>query len=107
MSVIVGGKYMYKIGKKVRLLVKLEYLYSKIRELNGDKLSTGSNSSGESFSESILDGILYNFEMNPYGTGWIKYWDMYKSLPNESWIRNPVKLNLDLSSIRLVIGFSF
>jgi len=107
MGVIVGGKYMYKIGKKIRVLIKLEYFYSKIRQLNGDKFSTGSNSSGESFSESILDGILYSFEMNPYETGWIKYWDMYKSLPNESWIRNPVKLNLDLSSIRLMIGFSF
>jgi len=107
MSMIIGGKYMYKIGKKIRLLIKLEYFYSKIRELNGDKFSTGLNCSGESFSESILDGTLYSFEMNPYETGWINYWDMYKSLPNESWIRNPVKLNLNLSSIRLMIGFSF
>jgi len=107
MSVIVGGKYMYEMGKKIRVFIKLEYFYSKIIELNGDKFSTGSNSSGESFSESILDGTLYNFEMNPYEIAWINYWDMYESLPNESWIRNPVKLNLDLSSIRLMIGFSF
>ena len=107
MGVIVGGKYMYKIGKKIRVLIKLEYFYSKIKSLNGDKFSTGSNSSGESFSESVLDGTLYSFEMNPYEIAWINYWDMYKSLPNESWIRNPVKLNLDLSSIRLMIGFSF
>lgn len=107
MSVVVGGKYMYKIGKKIRVLIKLEYFYSKIKSLNGDKFSTGSNSLGESFSESILDGTLYSFEMNPYEMGWINYWDMYKSLPNESWIKNPRKLLLDLSSIRLMIGFSF
>lgn len=107
MGVIVGGKYMYKIGNKIKVLIKLEYIYSKIKSLNGDKFSTGSNSSGGNFSESVLDGTLYSFEMNPYETGWINYWDMYESLPDESWIRNPVKLNLDLSSIRLMIGFSF
>jgi hypothetical protein len=107
MSAIVGGKYMYKIGKKIMVLIKLEYFYSKIKSLNGDKFSTGSNSLGENFSESILDGTLYSFEMNPYETGWINYWDMYKSLPNELWIKNPKKLLLDLSSIRLMIGFSF
>ena len=107
MSVIIGGKYMYKIGGKIRVLIKLEYFYSKIKSLNGDKFSTGLNSFGESFSESILDGTLYSFEMNPYEIAWIDYWDMYKSLPNESWVRNPVKSNLDLSSIRLMIGFSF
>ncbi len=107
MSVIIGGKYMYKIGGKIRVLIKLEYFYSKIKSLNGDKFSTGLNSFGESFSESILDGTLYSFEMNPYEIAWINYWDMYKSLPNESWVRNPVKSNLDLSSIRLMIGFSF
>lgn len=106
MSVLVGGKYMLKIGKRGKLLVKVEYLYAKISSMSGDKSRIGSNSSGERFSETV-EGTPYTFRMDPYGLGGFLFWDLYETEPQSSWIQNARQLSLDISSLRLMLGFSF
>lgn len=94
---IVGGKYMLKLGRRVKLLLKFEYLYLKINSFNGDK----NNSSG------IVEGTIYTYDMNPYGIDWFPFWDLHQSEPDDPSIRNVNTLGLDLSCLRIMIGFSF
>ena len=105
-GIILGGKYMMKIGEKIKLLFKLEYMLLKVSTLKGEKLSNGSSTGGESFSESIT-GTAYENEINPYDLGWINFWELYETSLDESWVRNFKKLSLNLSSIRFIIGISF
>ncbi len=106
MAVLIGGKYMIKVGKKGKLLLKAEYLYAKLGGLSGDKTGTGSNSLGEHFSETV-EGMPYTFRMDPYGLGSFLFWDLYETEPGTAWIQNAREMSLDISSIRFMIGFSF
>jgi len=101
-----GIKYMIKVLEKTNLFIKLEQLYLKINSLNGEKLTAGSNSLGENFSRSI-NGTAYTYETNPYNIEWFNFWDIHESTPTASWIRNAKELGLNLSCIRIMIGFSF
>ncbi|MCK4836012.1 MAG: hypothetical protein KAT17_05210, partial [Candidatus Aminicenantes bacterium] len=105
-GILLGGKYTFELGKKLNLLVKLEFCYLKIGKLTGTRDTAISNSAGESFFESV-DGTIYSFEMNPYDMGWFNSWELYDSIPTDSWIRNINELTFNLSSIRLMVGFVF
>lgn len=94
---IVGGKYILKLGRKVKLLLKLEYLYLKINSFNGEK-KTGSG---------IVEGTIYTYDTSPYGIDWFPFWDLHQSEPDDPSIRNVNTLALDLSCLRIMIGFSF
>jgi hypothetical protein len=106
MAVLIGGKYMIKVGKRGKLLLKAEYLYAKLGGLSGDKTRTGSNSLGGRFSETV-EGVPYTFRMDPYGLGSFLFWDLYETEPGVSWIQNIREMSLDISSIRFMVGFSF
>jgi hypothetical protein len=110
LGVTIGGKYMVNLGARAKVFLKLEYLYLKIGSFSGDKSISGSNSLGETFSNSS-DGTIYSYQTNPFGIGWYDFWDVYEDIPNMSAtsfpIRNTEKLSLDLSCIRLMLGFSF
>jgi len=96
-ALIVGGKYMLKLGQKVKLLLKLEYLYLKINSFKGEKkTSTG-----------LVEGTIYTYDANPYGIDWFPYWDLHESEPDSPSIRNVNVMGLDLSCLRLMVGFSF
>lgn len=105
-GIILGCQYKIKIRDKIKFIFKLEYFNLNIGTLKGKKESLSSNSSGGSFSE-ITDGTIYAYEMNPYETGWFNFWELHKSSPDDSWIRNVNNMNLNLSSIRIMIGYTF
>jgi hypothetical protein len=94
---VLGGKYMLKLGRKLKLLLKLEYLFLNINSFKGEKKVNGGTKVG----------TLYTFDLNPYAVGSFEYWDLYESEPDKPEIRNIGKLGLDLSCLRLMIGFSF
>ena len=96
-ALILGGKYMFKIGRKVNLLLKLEFLYLKINSFKGDK----KNSSG------TTAGTLYSYEINPYYIDWVPFWDLHESEPDDPKIRDVNLLALNLSCLRINIGFTF
>lgn len=96
-ALLLGGKYKLKLGRKVKLLLKLEYLYLKINSFSGEK-NTGSG---------IVEGTIYTYDTNPYGIAWFPFWELYQSEPDDPSIRNVNTLGLDLSCLRIMIGFSF
>ncbi|MCK4763028.1 MAG: outer membrane beta-barrel protein [Candidatus Aminicenantes bacterium] len=105
-AVTIGGKYMIKLGNKARLFLKIEYLYLKINSFAGEKKSSVETSTGPNLSESV-EGTIYSYEINPYGSGWFEFWDLYAAEPENRELRNISKMGLDLSCIRVMIGFSF
>ena len=105
-GILVGGKYNFLIGKKTNLILKLELCYLKVSNLSGSRDTSITNSLGESLSESI-QGTIYSFEINPYDLGWFYTWEMFGSVPGESWIRNVSKMAINMSSIRLMLGIVF
>lgn len=106
-GMILGVKYRIEFKKKkIGAFAKFEYLLLKVSNLKGTKVSEVITTEGERSSES-LDGTLYSFEWNPYGSGWFDYWDIYDSPPSGTTIQNVKKLNLNLSGIRLMVGISF
>jgi len=96
-ALILGGKYMLKLGRKVKLLLKLEYLYLKINSFNGEKNTAAG----------IVEGTIYTYDTNPYDIDWFPFWDLHQSEPDDPSIRNVNTLGLDLSCLRIMIGFSF
>ena len=105
-GILVGGKYNFLIGKKTNLILKLELCYLKVSNLSGSRDASITNSLGESLSESI-QGTIYSFEINPYDLGWFYTWEMFGSVPGESWIRNVSEMAINMSSIRLMLGIKF
>jgi len=101
-----GSKFMVKMGKKARLLLKAEYLYLKLASFAGEKRSAISNSAGESSTQS-REGTIYAFDVNPYGLGTIPYWDLYATLPDEPGLQNVRKMGINLSCFRIMLGYSF
>lgn len=96
-AIILGGKYRIRLGRKVNLLLKLEYLYLNLNSFKGEKKS----------SSGTAQGTIYTHEINPYDIDWVGYWDLYESKPDDPALRDVNKLGLDLSCLRLMIGFSF
>jgi hypothetical protein len=106
LGIILGAKTIFEIGKKMNLLLKLEFCYLKIGKLSGTRDSLTTHSAGDPNSESV-DGTLYSFETNPYDMGWFSSWDLFESLPTGSWYRNVSQLTYNFSCIRLQVGFVF
>lgn len=111
-AVIIGIKYRIKLGKKtgkgINAIVKLESLLLKVNRWNGSKTTVGSESVGESYSET-KEGTLYMFEWNPYGDQWFDYWDLLENIPSgaDPLMRNTKELGIQLSGFRLMIGIAF
>ncbi len=108
---IFGAKYQLPIPKKMadksfRLFVKLEAVILKASTLKGSKTKIASNSIGENITQTIT-GTFYQYDWNPYGGQAIPYWDVCETLPAAASISNPKKMALNLSGIRLMLGFSF
>lgn len=101
-GLIMGLKYRIKL-KKIYALVKLEYLLLKVNQFKGSK----SFQSGGTVGDEVQDGTFYQFEWNPYLMGWFDYWDAFETDPSPTDRQNINKMSLDLSCIRLMIGFSF
>ncbi len=105
-SFVVGANYRFRVGNAGHLVLKLEYLYSKISELSGERRSTGSSSAGETVQDTI-EGIIYTFRVNVYNNASFYTWEMFEKEPTSSWVSDVAPLALDLSSIRFLVGFSF
>ncbi len=105
-SFVIGANYRFSLGDTARLLVKLEYLYSKITDLTGSRQRSGTSSTGETVNDSI-EGSLYSFRVDVYNTSSFYTWDMFEEAPTSSWLSDVAPLALDMSSIRLLIGFAF
>lgn len=94
------------ITKSVHPFVKLEVVLLKAKTLKGSKNKTSTNSNGEHLSQNI-EGTFYQYDWNPYTLNAIPYWDVFTATPSASAIYNPVKMSLNLSTIRLMVGISF
>lgn len=109
---ILGVKYRLKLGKKTTghslyAFIKLEALMLNISSLDGKKHESGNNSNGEHFSQQT-SGTVYAYDWLPYSTGSVSYWDLFLAEPTSGGeIRNPEKLTMSYSTLRLMIGFSF
>jgi hypothetical protein len=105
-SFVIGANYRFSLGDTGHLLVKLEYLYSKFSELTGSRNRSGSSSTGETVNDTI-EGTLYSYRVDVYNTSSFYTWDMFEEEPTSSWISDVAPLALDISSIRLLVGFAF
>lgn len=105
-GIVLGAKFMIKVGKKNGVFIKLEYSYAKSGSFNGDRLTVSSDSEGASYSGS-KSGSLYTYEYNPYGLGGFNWWELHENSPSGSAVTNEKGFSLDLSRIRLLIGFAF
>ncbi len=105
-ALYIGAKYMIKLKKKFGFLIKAEYVYRTIGSFSGKKSYKVSDSVGGDKSV-IESGDLYMYDLDPYGKGSFKWWDMHKGLPNKSNIKNVESFSLNHSSIRIMLGFTF
>lgn len=105
-SFVIGANYRFRVGNNGHLLIKLEYLYAKFSELTGSRDRAGRSSTGETVNDSI-EGTLYSYRVNVYNSSSFYTWDMFEEKPTSSWISDVAPLALDLSSIRLMVGFGF
>ncbi|MEN8154108.1 MAG: efflux RND transporter periplasmic adaptor subunit [Acidobacteriota bacterium] len=105
-GIVLGGKYMIKIGKKNGVFIKLEYSLAKTGSFNGDRITTTSDSTGANFS-GTQSGSLYTYDFDPYGMGAFDWWEIHENSPSGSNIKDEKGFVLDLSRIRLLIGFAF
>jgi len=81
-------------------------MYLNIGTLKGKQESTATDESGGSQKETE-EGTLYTYEINPYSQGWINYWDLHANTPQGMKYQNVEKMKLNLSSLRLTLGFRF
>jgi hypothetical protein len=110
-GIIIGIKYRLPFfkkspGKSISAFIKLEAVLLKVNSFSGTKTTTASDSRGERFSQT-QEGILYEFQWNPYGSQRFDFWDIYETLPDDPTMRNFQEMGLNLSGIRLMIGISF
>jgi hypothetical protein len=108
---IIGAKY-YLLNSFFRsekpnptIFIKLDYVLLRINQFTGSKVSTGTNSLGESFSEEVK-GTVYQYETSAYGNDWFSYWELFENAPSGSLIKNSTPLSLDLSGLRIFAGIS-
>jgi len=104
--VYVGGAYRYPLGEVTSLLIRLEVRFSTINKWNGDKVSTESLSSGEDRTETV-EGDLTRYEWNPYGAGWVEYWDTGNVTADGVIYRDPASMSSRFSGIRFTLGICF
>ena len=80
----------------------------KVSTLEGSRAGSGSTPAGQIISETI-EGTAYAFEWNPYGREGFDYWDLFEGTGTDTnpEMRNFSKLELQLSSFRVMIGISF
>ncbi len=105
-GILLGGKYIFKIGENKRLFLKVEYVAGKIGGFSGTKIMKSSDSSGELSSENI-SGDVYSYEYNPYNISWFRWWELSEDLPKGSNIRGVKKFSMNFSRLRLILGFAF
>ncbi|HDP95949.1 MAG TPA: hypothetical protein ENN40_11405 [Candidatus Aminicenantes bacterium] len=101
-----GGAYRYPLGGHACLLFRLEVRFSGISNWNGSKNTLESDNMGNQLQGS-LEGKLMRYEWNPYGRGWVEYWDLGEVVADERLYRNASALSSRLSGIRFTIGISF
>jgi len=105
-GILLGAKYMFRIGEKFGLSLKLEYAIHSVGSLSGDKIVTVNDSiSGN--NRLTETGTLYEYDIDPYGEGGFGWWDLHSSAPSGTDVSNVNELALKLSRIRFLIGFSF
>ncbi len=102
LALLMGIKYRIKL-KKIVTFVKLEYLMLKVNRFKGSK----SYELGGSIGDEVQNGTFYQFEWNPYLKGWFDYWEIFETDPTGTDKQNAVEMGLNLSCIRLMVGFSF
>ncbi len=101
-ALLMGIKYRIKL-KKIYTFLKLEYLLLKVNRFKGSK----SYELGGSVEDEVQDGTFYHFEWDPYSSGRFDYWEIFETDPTGTDKQNVVEMGLNLSCIRLMIGFSF
>jgi len=101
-----GAKYMIKVKEKFGIFIKAEYAFHTISSFSGDKTTTITDSLGGD-SSTTESGTIYLYDIDPYGGGKFGYWDLHDASPSGDDISNVSEFSLKLSSIRLMIGFSF
>jgi len=101
----IGAKYMIKLNK-YGIIVKAEYAIRTISSFSGDKSYKATDSLGNK-SGTEESGSLYIYDYDPYGKGGFEWWDIHKNSPNASNIKNVKDFSLNISSIRMMIGFTF
>lgn len=106
LALFLGGQYNFTVMETIGLFIRVEFMYLNIGTLTGKLESTATDSGGGNLKESE-EGILYTYEINPYGQGSIQYWDIHATIPQGSEYRNAAKLTLNLSSLRITLGFQF
>jgi len=102
----VGGAYRFPLGEKTSLLVRLELRFSRINRWSGDKNSVESDNAGNR-QESAVEGDLLRYEWNPYGSGWVGYWDLDAVTGDGVFYRDAASLSSRLSGIRFSLGICF
>jgi opacity protein-like surface antigen len=101
-ALLMGIKYRIKF-KKIYTFLKLEYLFLKVNRFKGSK----SYELGGSIEDEVQDGTFYLFEWDPYSSGRFDYWEIFETDPTGTDKQNVMEMSLNLSCIRLMIGFSF
>ncbi|MBN1195929.1 MAG: hypothetical protein JXA62_00825 [Candidatus Aminicenantes bacterium] len=102
----IGGAYRYPLGGHASLLFRLEVRFSGISRWNGSKNSLESDNMGNQSQRSV-DGDLTRYEWNPYGRGWVEYWDLGEIIADGWLYRDASVLSSRLSGIRLTVGICF
>ncbi len=101
-----GAKYMIKLKNKFGIFIKLEYAVQTVGSFSGDKITTVSDSLSGGYS-TTESGNLYIYDIDPYGNGGFRWWDIHDSSPDGGDVSNVSEFSLKLSRIRFLIGFSF
>ena len=101
-----GAKYIIKLKDKFGIIIKLEYVVQTASSFSGDKILSVSDSLSGSYS-TTESGNLYIYDLDPYGKGGFRWWDLHDSSPSGIDIGNVSDFSLKLSCIRFFIGFSF
>ena len=105
-GVNIGAKYMMKLKEKFGIFFKAEFAVQSISSFTGDKTLTVNDPLGSSYTTTIT-GNIYQYDIDPYGEGSFGWWDIHNASPSGSAISNVSNFSLQLSRIRLLIGFSF
>lgn len=104
--VYLGGAYRYPLGEEMSLLIRLEVRFSTINGWSGDKVMSESLSTGEDRTETV-EGDLTRYEWNPYGAGWVEYWDLGNVIGDNAVYRDPASMSSRFSGIRFTLGICF
>ncbi|MDY0297300.1 MAG: hypothetical protein RB296_08280 [Acidobacteriota bacterium] len=101
-----GGAYRHALSAHTALLFRLEMGFSRIGGWDGEKNSLESDNMGNQLQRSA-QGELTRYEWNPYGRGWVGYWDLAGVVADEVLYRGVSALSSAFSGVRFSIGFCF